>query len=50
MMYEKLVEAVNKNERLIKQISHLTREKNKLIKQVNGLKSDLDDAQNELEQ
>ena len=48
MMHEKLEETINKNEGMIKQISQLTREK-ELIKQVNKLKSEMEDTQNELE-
>ena len=39
IMYEKLVETVNENRGLLKQISQLCREKNGLIKQVNVLKN-----------
>ena len=41
IMYEKLVEIVDKNRGLLKQISQLCREKNELIKQVNVLKNEL---------
>ena len=48
IMYEKLVETVNKNKGLLKQISQLSKEKNELIKQVNSLKSGMEETQNEL--
>ena len=50
IMYEKLVETINENKRVLKQISQLSKEKNELIKQVNNLKSRMEDTQNELEQ
>ena len=48
IMYEKLVETINKNKGLLKQISQLSKEKNELIKQVNSLRSGMEDTQNEL--
>ena len=43
IMYEKLVESVNENRGLLKQISQLSEEKNELIKQVNSLKFGMED-------
>ena len=48
-MYKKLVETVNENKGLLKQISQLCREKNELVKQVNVLKNENEESLNELE-
>ena len=42
------MDAVNKNRGLLKQISHLCREKNELVKQVNVLKNEKKESLNEL--
>ena len=44
IMYEKLVETVNENRGLLKQISQLCREKNELVKQVNVLKNENEES------
>ena len=49
VMYEKLVDTVNENRGLLKQISQLCREKNELVKQVNVLKNEREESLNELE-
>ena len=50
IMYEKLVETVNENRRLLKQISQLCREKNELDKQVNVLNNEKEESLNKLRQ
>ena len=50
IMYEKLVETVNENRRLLMQIFQLCRETNELVKQVNVLKNEKEESLNELEQ
>ena len=50
IMYEKSVETVNVNTRLLNQISQLCREKNELVKQVNVLKNEKEESLNELKQ
>ena len=44
IIYEKLVETVNENGGFLRQISQLSKEKNELIKQVNSLKSGIEDT------
>ena len=44
IMYEKLVDTVNENRGLLKEIYQLSREKNELIKQVNNLKFGMEDT------
>ena len=50
IMYEKLVETMNENKRLLKQISQLCRKKNEFVKQVNVFKNEKEGYLNELEQ
>ena len=50
IMYEKPVETVNVNRRLLKQISQLCREKNDLVKQVNVLNNEKEESLNEMKQ
>ena len=47
IMYEKLVETINKNMGLLKQISQLCKKKNKLVKLINVLKNEKEESLNE---